>query len=282
MVKLGNDIDYNCLFTQNVIHKTINNGDFNIFDIIAKSCCARPFVDKYISIIEEIYNYMLYNYRNEYIYINLLFNKLFNGNLKRKVALTQIPIGQSKADFIFINGKAEVYEIKTEHDSFTRLEKQINDYYKAFNHVSLLTTDKYLFNAQKTLPLEVGILYLDSKSKIKVLRKPIENNSHLSHKEIFFLLRKKEFENILKKYYKELPEEPSAFYYTACFEEFSKIPIQQAYNYALIELKQRKIIDEKLFIQIPLQLKSLIYFSELSKKQLILFLNLINQTFAER
>ena len=54
-------------------------------------------------------------------------------------ALTEIPIAKSKADFVLINGKAVVYEIKTELDNFDRLENQINDYYKAFDHVAVVT-----------------------------------------------------------------------------------------------------------------------------------------------
>nr|WP_270211591.1 sce7726 family protein [Streptococcus anginosus] len=54
-------------------------------------------------------------------------------SINTTTALTEIPVGRAKPDFILINGKAVVYEIKTELDNFDRLENQINEYYKAFN-----------------------------------------------------------------------------------------------------------------------------------------------------
>ncbi|MBU5889902.1 sce7726 family protein, partial [Vibrio cholerae O1] len=75
--------------------------------------------------------------RNEYFYKNTLLNKLLLGkhSLNTTTAITEIPINKSKADFILINGKAVVYEIKTGLDSFERLESQIEDYFKAFVNV---------------------------------------------------------------------------------------------------------------------------------------------------
>ena len=56
--------------------------------------------------------------------------------------MTEIPVGNAKPDFILINGKAVVYEIKTEFDNFDRLENQITEYYRAFNHVAIVTHEK--------------------------------------------------------------------------------------------------------------------------------------------
>ena len=57
-------------------------------------------------------------------------------------ALTEVAIAKSKADFVLINGKAVVYEIKTELDNLERLCSQIDDYYKAFDHVAVVTYEK--------------------------------------------------------------------------------------------------------------------------------------------
>ena len=118
----------NRLFTQNVIVKTIEKLNYEMLYDLVESKSLSVLGNDVLSYFEAIYNYMLINYRNQYIYQNTLFNKLFNNKIKNKVALSQIPIANSKADFIFINGKAVVYEIKTELDSFFRLEKQIYDW----------------------------------------------------------------------------------------------------------------------------------------------------------
>ena len=97
-------------------------------------------------LICEIYTILKKQYRNEYYYKNILFNKLLLGvhSLNTTTALTELPIADCKADFILINGKAVVYEIKTELDNFDRLENQINNYYKAFDHVAVVTCKESL------------------------------------------------------------------------------------------------------------------------------------------
>ena len=56
-----------------------------------------------------------------------------------------------KQIFVLINGKAVVYEIKTELDNLERLESQIDDYYKAFEHVAVVTYEKNLKQLKKVL-----------------------------------------------------------------------------------------------------------------------------------
>ena len=65
---------------------------------------------------ERLYKQLLRHYRNEYVYKNTLFNKLVLGihSLNTTSAIVELPIVDSIADFILFNGKAVVYEIKTE------------------------------------------------------------------------------------------------------------------------------------------------------------------------
>ena len=49
-----------------------------------------------------------------------------------------------------INGKGVVYEIKTELDNLERLNSQIEDYYKAFTNVVIVTYEE---NIEKFLTL---------------------------------------------------------------------------------------------------------------------------------
>ena len=90
--------------------------------------------------------------RNEYYYKITLLNKLLLGihSVNTTTALTEFPIAKSKADFVLINGKAVVYEIKTELDNLERLESQISDYYKAFDHVAVVTCIENVENVKKS------------------------------------------------------------------------------------------------------------------------------------
>ncbi|MBC8060944.1 MAG: sce7726 family protein, partial [Clostridiaceae bacterium] len=54
-----------------------------------------------------------------------------------------------KADFILINGSAVVYEIKTELDTLDRLDSQIENYYKAFTKVCVITSESNYNKVQK-------------------------------------------------------------------------------------------------------------------------------------
>ena len=150
-------------------------------------------------VISEIYNYIGTSYRNEYFYKNTLLNKLLVHvhRLKTTVALTEVPIARSKADFIMINGKAVVYEIKTELDSFERLDTQLNDYFKAFNHVCVVTCEDNYGKISKLLEgTPVGICILSNRNTLQFPKEAEENNDKLSHETLFKVLHKKEFEEI--------------------------------------------------------------------------------------
>ena len=131
-----NNLILNRLFTQNVFFDMIDTNDNTTYGTV-----IQRFVNDYENkdngaLISEVYRFMSKSYRNEYFYQNTLLNKLLLGkhSINTTTALTQIPISKSKADFILINGKAVVYEIKTELDTFERLDTQLRDYFKAFNH----------------------------------------------------------------------------------------------------------------------------------------------------
>ncbi len=214
-------------------------------------------------LIRKIYRYMAKNYRNEYFYQNTLLNKLLLGrhSLNTTSALTQIPIGKSKADFVLINGKAVVYEIKTELDSFERLKTQLTDYYKAFNHVCVVTCEG---NYEKLTALledpTVGICVLTNRNTLQFRREPQENNKNLSYEAIFKILHKKEFENVLIEYFDETPQTTPVFYYDECFRWFSQIPLEHVYRLTLKQLKKRNRIVKEYFYNVPYELKSLMYF----------------------
>lgn len=266
----GSNIILNHLFTKNVF------SDDSIYENKIYKRVASRFVDNPEDknngmIISEIYKFMSKSYRNEYFYQNTLLNKLLLGkySMNTATALTQISIGKSKADFILINGKAVVYEIKTELDTFDRLEHQLDDYFKAFDHVCVVTSEGKYNRAIEILEnTPVGIYVLTKQNTIseKLRKEPIKDNSKLEHTAIFKVLRKREYENILEEYFHELPNVKQVFYYDECLSLFKKIPICDAYRMMLKQLKIRnKIENISVFDDIPYELKSLMYFSSMSK-----------------
>jgi hypothetical protein len=266
----NNNFILNRFFTQNILSDLIYS-DSSIYGTIIRRFVANPKGKKNKVLISEIYRFMSKEYRNEYFYQNTLLNKLLLGihSVNTTTALTQLPISKSKADFILINGKAVVYEIKTELDSFERLTTQLNDYYKSFNHVCIVTSENQYESAIELLKgTSVGIYVLTKHNTISstLKKEPIEDNSKLEYITIFKILRKKEFESILLEYYNNLPTIAPVFYYTECFKMFSNIPIENVYSMFLKQLKKRNNIQIDNFIKSPYELKSLLYFANFKDK----------------
>lgn len=260
-----NNTILNRFFTQNTFSDLIHFKDTSIYDAVIKRYINDPEDKSNEMLISEIYSYMSDEYRNEYFYQNTLLNKLLLGkhSVNTTTALTQIPISKSKADFILINGKAVVYEIKTALDTFERLNTQVRDYYKAFNHVCVVTSEQQFDHACEILKnTNVGIYCLTSQETLSKTkrREPIVDNSHLDYTTIFKILHKSEYENIIIQYFGELPKTSQVFYYEECLKRFSEIPIIDAYAMFLKELKKRNKIEISNLNKVPYEIKSLIYF----------------------
>lgn len=268
---MENNMILNRLFTQNIFFDAINTSN-ETYNTAIKQYVDEPENKENKILISEVYKFMSESYRNEYFYKNTLLNKLLLGrhSLNTTTALTQIPICKSKADFILINGKAIVYEIKTELDKFDRLETQLRDYYKAFSQVCVVTSECQYDRAVELLkdsPVGIYVLNKENKLSMKFRKEPIEDTSKLDYTAIFKVLRKNEHEEILLSYFGKLPTAPQAFYYDECLKQFSQIPITHAYKMALKQLKKRNKISFSEFAKIPYELKSLIYFSNPSTSE---------------
>lgn len=265
-----NNLILNRLFTQNVFFDMIRNNDNSTYGEIIQRFVNDPEDKENGTLISEIYRFMSKAYRNEYFYQNTLLNKLLLGkhSINTTTALTQIPISKSKADLILINGKAVVYEIKTELDTFERLDAQLRDYYKGFNHVCVVTSESQYDRAVSMLsgsPVGIYVLTQQNTISTKLRKEPLVDNSCLDYTTIFKVLHKREFENILMRYYGDLPVVSQAFYFNKCLKKFSEIPILDAYAMAIEQLKLRNRIQISEFEKAPYELKSLLYFSNPSK-----------------
>ena len=259
----GSHLVLNRFFTQYVFEDLLQHQTNSTYRTAVQRYLGEETVGRNAEIIGKLYRYMVKNYRNEYIYQNTLFNKLLLGrhSMNTTTALTQVPIGGSKADFVLINGKATVYEIKTELDGLERLEGQVSDYYKAFDHVCVVTCqDSYERLKLRLADTPVGILILSSRSTLQWKKEPQTCQRHLSHEALFKILRKQEYVQALTAYFGEAPQATPAFFYEACLERFMNIPLQIAYALVLEQLKKRNPVRREYYDKVPYELKSLMYF----------------------
>lgn len=258
------------LFTKNTINDLVKNRGNEIFTYAINRYLKETKAKKYNDLISEIYKLSSKQYRMEYFYKNTLLNKLLLGkhSLKTTTALTELSIGKSKADFVMINGKGIVYEIKTELDTLDRLENQIQDYYKVFKYVCVVTCEEHYEKVlEKLKNSKAGIYLLTKKNTISVKKEPEEEYSFLDKRAIFKLLRKKEYEKIILNNVGYLPETSQFTYYTECYKLFQEINIDVVHKNMLDQLKTRINIDIQDYKKyVPYELKFLIYFSQYKQK----------------
>ena len=217
--------------------------------------------------ISEIYHFMDCEYRNEYFYKNTILNQLLikKHDLYNTAALTELPIGDSKADIIMINGRGVVYEIKTDLDNLLRLDNQIKDYYKVFSYVYVVVGNKQLSHVKDFLKdQKVGIYELTASGKLICRKKALCNKENLSYEAMFQVLRKAEFESILLKHFHKLPEVNSFQYYRECQKWLERVNIITLQKDVMKCLKARTLIlvENKLEEKVPYELRFYAYFSK--------------------
>ena len=275
----------NHIFTKKVLNELLDTGTSDVYDYVIQRFTTDAESKTNGELISEIYVRLADEYRNEYYYINTLLNKLLIGihSVNTTTALSQVRIADHIADFVMINGEGCVYEIKSDLDNLDRLTEQIKDYYKAFSKVSVLAAEnefehvKHMLSRLGETGDYVGLYVLSNNDTIfnhSISREPQLWNENLNHKCLFNLLRKREYESVLLSYFGIVPTVAPVFYYKACLEQFSEIPILIAQQLVFKELKNRNRISMSTFKSIPKELRSVFYFSDLQKKlpQLAVFL----------
>lgn len=217
--------------------------------------------------ISKIYHFMDCEYRNEYFYKNTILNQLLvrKHDLYNTAALTELPVGDSKADLIMINGHGIVYEIKTDLDNLIRLQNQINDYYKVFSYVYVVVGSKQLSHVERFLEDQrVGIYELTVNGKLICRKNAFCNKENLSYQTMFQVLRKKEFESILLKHFHRLPEVNNFEYYRECLKWLERINIITLQKDVMQCLKARTLmlVENKFEERVPYELRFYAYFSK--------------------
>lgn len=239
-------------FTKRNIFKLLSSEEFNL-DLFNKK-------------VEEDYLILSKNYRSEFFYKNTLFNKMIVGKygLKTTSAISELMIKTSKADFIILNrNKGIVYEIKTDLDNLDRLVYQLLDYSYAFSELYVVTSEKNYYPVykvvQKSIPT-AGIIVLTNKVELSVRKKAEYYDRNLDHETLFKLLRKQEYQAILRKKYNRLPDVQPVKYFKECLMWFKMIDILEAQTLVFAQLKNRNHFDDiKLFKKIPPSIRWVIY-----------------------
>ncbi|OHX22133.1 hypothetical protein BI344_05250 [Chromobacterium sphagni] len=171
------------------------------------------------------------HYRYEYVYKNSIATKIAinRHSPNTTTSILEFQVNKSKADLVIVNGTSSVYEIKTEYDSFDRLNSQIADYKKVFDKINIVTHEGGIDRVAAIVDETVGLIYLDNKMRLKMIKAPESNISNIDQLSIFHCLRQGEYLKILKELKDFEPQVPAHLIYGVCKEKFLELTVEQAH-----------------------------------------------------
>jgi len=193
-------------------------------------------------ILDAAYQLLVAELPVEYVFKACALERLlFGRHSPRTTAFyTEFRIGDSRADFLVVNGHAVVYEIKTRYDDLARLDAQLTDYYRAFSHVTVFVDPLQIKAVTNSVPEHVGISVLSRRSSISVVRKPTSFRESLRPEALFRLLREPEYTAILHGRGFQLGSVDPAYRYVYARDAFCTLPLGAVYPEVLAALKRRQ------------------------------------------
>jgi hypothetical protein len=213
------------------------------------------------------------DYRHEYLYKTKLVSDLIlkEYSLADSVILNEFKIAKSIADIVLVNGTNKVFEIKTELDTPIRLKSQINDYYKAFSEVYIVThvslAKKYLAFVDEN----VGIIQLNDDATLLTVKEAIPVYSKLDNEMMMKSLRRTEFLNIVIQLFGALPQTTHVKLYRECLQLLDKVDTIKLQKHFIGAIKTRLSPINTLVKNddVPDYLKFFCYFENLTEKNYI-------------
>lgn len=250
-----------------------------LFKKFGPSLAVRDFYD-------AIFKRLVCDYRHEYIYKNAIAEKIILGkhNLNTAFMLTEFRADNCKADAVVLNGTSHVYEIKSEMDSFDRLDRQLAAYRKLFDGITVITTERLYKAVDDRIPREVGIMVLAEggyRFKTKSLRREaISNRANVDPVVIFNSLQRNEYLKIIERKFGETPRyHPNTQIYSEAKKFFEKLTPEIAHD-AMVEtlkLRRQTMRVADLVPHVPSSLKAASLSLRLTKQDRERFVSLLDK-----
>lgn len=234
------------------------------------------------SFFNDMYFLLSKNYRNEYVYKNTIIKKILLGkhSLNTAYLINECRVGNSKADSVILNGTSTVYEIKSEFDTFSRLDTQLDDYKKAFEFIYVVVPTESLEKLKSYLKDDnIGIIALNKKNTMSNIKEAKSNKKNFNKEILFEILHKKEYLFIIKKYYGNVPNVPNTKIFTSCKELFIELDLEIIHNEMVSILKKRGKNDlyKEFILNVPDSLKALSIQTKLTNREKNNLLDLLHK-----
>lgn len=190
---------------------------------------------------EFFYRLLFERYRCEYVYKNVIATRLFlaHHSLNEAFMTDEIRSGSSRADVAILNGTSSVYEIKSEFDSFDRLDAQLLDYRKIFDRINIVTTEDQAFQALTVASPNIGVIAMLSDGSLKTLRPAVSNKHNIDPGTVFDCMRRSEFCGAVSEAFGSMPNLPNSQLYRAAREMFCSLPPDIAHDLMVRQIRRR-------------------------------------------
>jgi hypothetical protein len=180
--------------------------------------------------------------RAEYIYKAAITHNILLGthSLHTAAMLNEFRVGPCKADIAILNGTATVYEVKSERDSLTRLERQVDAYLKVFARVYVISAESHVASVLESVPEDVGVMVLNSRQHITKVREAEDRPERTSAAAIFDAIRTNEARLILRSKGIAIPDVPNTEISSALRKLFAKLDPRDAQQGMVDVLKRTR------------------------------------------
>jgi hypothetical protein len=221
-------------------------------------------------LFEECFIALQANHRSEYVYKTAIANRIVFGRHSPKTSslAVELPVGRSIVDVAVFNGTSTAYEIKTELDTPRRLVTQTPDYLRAFERVFIVTHPDLAERYAEGCDRAVGVLALDARESLKVVKPAASNAQTLEARLIFRMLRRSEYLPGLKVLGHHI-DLPNGLIAAECERLFSDLPREVAHAIFLKAMRSRNTGSDlvSFVLKLPHHLRVLGYASILSAPQ---------------
>ncbi|PKG40364.1 sce7726 family protein [Psychromonas sp. Urea-02u-13] len=230
------------------IHETIEH-----FEELSSSQCVADFY-------ELAYSLLVRYYRNEYVVKNEIANKVLLGRLSMNTTsmLSELRTGSNIADCLLINGSSTCYEIKTEFDSLSRLNSQLNSYKQAYDKTYIVahsTHLKKIDQVHKASP-SFGIIELTKRNQLKKIEEAPQCDE-FNFEITFETLRKPEYLFIAKNLLGEIPNMPNTSIQDYCKQAYFSLSPDVANKTFKKTLRKFRANDHNFINKLPKSLKNI-------------------------
>jgi len=111
-----------------------------------------------------------------------ILKKYYADDQSRVVDELNVSLGAARVDIAVINGSMHAYEIKSEVDTLYRLPKQIVEYSKTFDYITVVSGNSHIDDLVSTLPSFCGIMLAtkgrgENQVVLKTIRRATRNTS---------------------------------------------------------------------------------------------------------